>query len=71
MTVDIPDKAEDWSFEAKAAAIKETNSGNDIRSEVDNLVGITDPSWEENKSQPGNFTKYELTLLLLALGWPQ
>jgi len=35
------------------------------------LVGITDPSWEENKSQPGNFTKYELTLLLLALGWPQ
>lgn len=71
MPVDIPDKAGEWPFEAKAAAICEVNTTTDVRSEIDAIAGIEDPNWQGNDSTANQFTKYELTLLLLALGGPQ
>lgn len=67
----IPDGADDWPFEARAAAYAEKNTATDIRKEIDSIVGITDPSWSEEGDRSGWFTKYELVLLLLALGGPQ
>lgn len=71
MTVTVPDEADEWPFEAKAAAISEANDAADIRSEVDSIAGIPDPSWEGQSDRASAFTKYELTLILLALGGPQ
>lgn len=71
MTVSIPDEAEDWPFEAKAATVSKINGAADIREEIDTLAGISDPSWDDDTARANSFTKYELTLLLLALGGPQ
>jgi hypothetical protein len=69
--VSIPDKAAEWPFEAKAATVAEVNNAADIRAEIDAIAGISDPAWQASDSQAGSFTKYELTLLMLALGGPQ
>jgi len=69
--VSVSDDASEWPFEAKAAAITETNTMDSVRRDVDDIVGIPDASWETHNKQSGSFTKYELALVLLALGGPQ
>lgn len=71
MTVYVPEKAEDWPFEAKAFAISEANDAVEIRREIDSLAGIPEPNWDGDQKSAQFFSKSELTLLLLALGGPQ
>lgn len=66
----VPEDADDWPFEAKAAAISERNVVEDIREEIDGIAGIPDPRWTQVDLDAGSFTKYELVIVLLALGGP-
>ena len=71
MSVDVPPKADDWPFEAKRSAVSEANTAAEIREEIDDILGDSDPRWFEVGGDPGQFTKGELAMLLLALGGPQ
>ena len=71
MSVTIPPKADDWQFEAKRFAVSEANTAAEIREEIDDILGDSDPRWVEIGGAPGAFTKEELAMLLLALGGPQ
>ena len=71
MSVDVPPKADEWEFEARRFAISESNTAAEIREEIDDILGDSDPRWFEVGGDPGQFTKGELAMLLLALGGPQ
>lgn len=71
MSVTLPAEADDWQFEAKRFAVSEANTAAEIRKEIDDILGDSDPRWFEMGGDPGRFTKEELAMLLLALGGPQ
>ena len=71
MSVELPPAADDWEFSAKHYAISEANTAEDIRREIDAIVGIENPNWTMTGRTAGSFAKQELALVLLALGGPQ
>lgn len=68
MSVTLPPQADDWEFEARRFAISEANSAQEIREEIDAIVGL---EGDCDDSDAGWFAKDELAMLLLALGGPQ
>jgi hypothetical protein len=71
MSVEMPEKAEDWPFEAKHTALSEANTCNDIREEIRAIVGPTMIDEGEEGRDASQFTKKEMAAILLALGGPQ
>ncbi|ELZ48952.1 hypothetical protein C464_06060 [Halorubrum coriense DSM 10284] len=68
MNLDVPDKYEDWPFEARAFVLAEANTAADLRQEIDSLAGMEhDPDAEAQQQ----FTNDELAQLVMALGGPQ
>jgi len=71
MSASMPENAADWPFEARVTALAQHNTSVDIRKEIDNIIGLSNPRWDASNSDSGHFNKEELSLLLLALGGPQ
>jgi len=71
MSVELPPAADDWEFEARRFAVSEANTAEDIRREIDAIVGVEEANWTTTGRKPVSFSKDELALVLLALGGPQ
>lgn len=70
MSVELPDAAAEWPFEARHLAIAEKNTAADIRGEIVNIVGAGVVSMPD-ADKAGAFTKSEHAAILMALGGPQ
>ena len=70
MSVELPDAAAEWPFEARHLAIAEKHTTADIRGEIVNIVGAGVVSMPD-ADKAGAFTKSELAAILMALGGPQ
>jgi len=64
----LPSGFDDLDHEGKLAALTR-NPAADIRTEIDRVLGI--PRQEYSGSQPFQFNKEQLALILVALGGPQ
>jgi hypothetical protein len=69
LNLTIPDEADEWPHEARVVGIKEANEAQELRQEINSLVGMendinsqTDALW---------FSKAQLAQIVLALGGPQ
>jgi hypothetical protein len=71
MSVELPDNAEDWPFEAKHTALSEVNTCQEIREEIRSIVGPEQIRDRTDGRTASQFTRKEMAAILLALGGPQ
>lgn len=67
--LDLPDDFGEWPFEARASTLAAATTGTELRTEIDNIVGM--PTGEYNDTDPFFFSKVEMAKIVLALGGPQ
>lgn len=65
--VDVPDDWRDWPFEARAYVLAEANTAEELRKEINSIVGMSN-DFEKNKAL--NLKKDEAAQILMALGGP-
>ena len=65
--IDLPDDWQDWPFEARAYVLAEANTAEDLRKEINGIVGMSN-DFETNKAL--NLKKDEAAQILMALGGP-
>ena len=68
LNLEIPDEYDGWPHDAQAFVLAEANTSQELRQEIDSLVGM---SHEPGTDVPQSFTKDELAQIVMALGGPQ
>lgn len=66
--LEIPDEFDEWPHDARSFVLAEANTMEDLRKEVDSIVGFS--SEDHRSDTAGQFTKEEMATLVLALGGP-
>lgn len=66
--VDVPDRWEDWPFEARAYVLAEANSAVELRESINSIVGMPNDEFESDNAL--SLTKSEAAQILMALGGP-
>lgn len=67
--LEVPDEFHDWPFDAKRFVLAEAKTVEDLREEIDSLVGLNHE--EVDGRQAGQFRKDQLAAIVMALGGPQ
>lgn len=57
--------------EAKRYVLSKTSRVDNLREEIDAVIGNEEPAWTTTGREPASFSKKELALVLLALGGPR
>lgn len=67
-----PDGLDSMDYEMKLVAICNKNTTDQIRKEIDSIVGLDSSEWDEYSStNSAQFKKEQLAEIMIALGGPQ
>lgn len=69
MSLTVPDEADEWPHDAKRFVLAEANTAEDLRQEIDGIVGLEAEEYDGRSA--AQFTKEQLAAIVLALGGPQ
>jgi len=67
--LDVPDKYDDWPFDAKNFVLAEANTALELRHEIEALAGME--KTDEEGRAVSQFSKDEMATIVMALGGPR
>ena len=67
--IEVPAEFDEWPHDARRFVLAEANTGDDLRREIDALVGLETDI--EGNGDTLQFTKDEAAAIVMALGGPQ